>query len=160
MTPIVGTSTSTVECRHLNSSVGTYPVPSTVGTELLQQYRHICNYAQYLYEWIRTWKAKTRAQRHFQPDPRKNLVLGRRSRTLLYIFLQLHCFTIEHFVICFSYHAVASIQFGIPYTYLMFSYTRKMQDKKKKFRAAVKVKFSDSLNLEVLRIRIRDPVPF
>jgi hypothetical protein len=55
---------------------------------------------------------------------------------------------------------VASIQFGIPYTYLMFSYTRKMQDKKKKFRAAVKVKFSDSLNLEVLRIRIRDPVPF
>jgi hypothetical protein len=34
---------------------------------------------------------------------------------------------------------VASIQFGIPYTYLMFSYTRKMQDKKKKFRAAIKV---------------------
>ena len=42
-------------------------------------------------------------------------------------------------VCCFSYHAVASIQFGIPYTYLMFSYTRKMQDKKKKFRASVKV---------------------
>jgi hypothetical protein len=66
---------------------------------------------------------------------------------LLCIFLQLHCFTIESFFVFFSYHAVASIQFGIPYTYLMFSYTRKMQDKKKKFRAAVKVKFSDSPNI-------------
>ncbi|XP_023330820.1 dnaJ homolog subfamily C member 11 isoform X2 [Eurytemora carolleeae] len=37
-----------------------------------------------------------------------------------------------------KYHMVASVQLGIPYTYAMISYTRKIQDKKKKLRSAIK----------------------
>jgi len=37
-----------------------------------------------------------------------------------------------------GYHMVASVQFGIPYTYAMLSYTKKIQDKKKKLRVALK----------------------
>lgn len=37
-----------------------------------------------------------------------------------------------------GYHLTGSLQLGIPYTYAMLSYTKKIQDKKKKLRLAVK----------------------
>ena len=38
-----------------------------------------------------------------------------------------------------SYRTVANIQFGIPYTYLILAHTWKLPEKKRKFRAALKV---------------------
>ena len=57
-----------------------------------------------------------------------------------------HFFAVQFWIECrlfviklFRYHMVASVQFGIPYTYAMLSYTKKIQDKKKKLRVALKV---------------------
>ena len=38
-----------------------------------------------------------------------------------------------------KYHAMASLQLGIPFTYVILSYTRKMTEQKQKLRAAIKV---------------------